>query len=147
MGGILVRYLADQGLLPELGRVVMLSPPNHGSEVVDVLKESWIFEFINGPAGQQLGTSEDSLPKQLKQANFEVGIITGNVSINPLLSWLIEGNDDGKVSIESAKLEGMRGFLVLPSSHTFIMMDQTAIDQTIYFLKYGVFDDAHLKAG
>ena len=139
MGGILVRYMAKHGLLPNIHRVVMLSPPNKGSEVVDKLGELWAFEFINGPAGQELGTGSASLPLQLGAANFEVGIITGNRSINLILSLLIDGDDDGKVSIERAKLDGMKDFLVIPASHTFIMQNLTAIEQTLYFLDHGVF--------
>lgn len=139
MGGIVVRYLAEHALVPHIGRVVMLSPPNKGSEVVDRLGKTWLFKFINGPAGQQLGTDRESLPLQLEPASFEVGIITGSRSINLILSLMIKGKDDGKVSIENAKLQGMKDFMVLPSSHPFIMKNKTAIDQTIFFLNHGVF--------
>ncbi len=139
LGGILVRYLSEQGLVPRIGRVVMLSPPNRGSEVVDKLGGNWLFRWINGPAGGELGTSESSLPATLGPPDFEVGIITGSRSINPILSMLIEGKDDGKVSIERAKLSGMNGFLVLPSAHPFIMKNETVIRQTVHFLKTGAF--------
>lgn len=142
MGGILVRYFAKHTLIPHMGRVVMLSPPNKGSEVVDTLGETWFFEFINGPAGQELGTDRASMPLQLGPADFEVGIITGSRSINLILSLMIEGNDDGKVSIERAKLEGMKDFVILPSTHPFIMKNKTAIEQTIYFLNHGVFKES-----
>lgn len=143
MGGILVRYLAEHTLIPHMGRVVMLSPPNKGSEVVDTLGETWFFEFINGPAGQELGTDSASMPSQLGPADFEVGIITGSRSINLILSLMIEGNDDGKVSIEHAKLEGMKDFIILPSTHPFIMKNKTAIEQAIHFLNHGVFKESH----
>lgn len=139
MGGVLVRYIAKYSLIPNMGRVVMLSPPNKGSEVVDKLGETWFFEFINGPAGQEIGTDCASTSLQLGPADFEVGIITGSRSINLILSLMIEGKDDGKVSIERAKLEGMKDFIVLPSTHPFIMKNKTAIEQTIYFLNHGVF--------
>ncbi len=139
MGGILVRYFAKHALISPIGRVVMLSPPNQGSEVVDALGDTWFFEFINGPAGKELGTDTGSMPLRLGPANFEVGIITGSRSINLILSLIIEGSDDGKVSVERARLEGMKDFLVLPSTHPFIMRNEKAIAQTIYFLNHGVF--------
>jgi len=139
IGGILVRYFAKHALIPHIGRVIMLSPPNQGSEVVDVLGDTWFFEFINGPAGKELGTDTGSMPLRLGPANFEVGIITGSRSINLILSLMIEGRDDGKVSVERAKLEGMKDFLVLPLAHPFIMRNEEAIAQTIYFLNHGVF--------
>ncbi|CCK78470.1 esterase/lipase family protein [Desulfobacula toluolica] len=139
MGGIVVRYLAEHALIPHIDRVVMLSPPNKGSQIVDRLGKTWLFKLVNGPAGQQLGTNSESLPLKLKPANFEVGIITGSRSINLIFSLMIKGKDDGKVSIENAKLKGMKDFMVLPSSHPFIMKNNTAIEQTIFFLNYGVF--------
>lgn len=140
MGGILVRYIATQKLKFKVGRVVMLSPPNKGSEVVDTLGGLWLFQAINGPAGLQLSTNSESMPNTLGAAQFELGIITGNQSINLILSSMIEGDDDGKVSIESAKLEGMRDFLVISATHPFIMKNKTAIEQTKYFFENAHFD-------
>lgn len=135
MGGIIVRYLATQKRPFNINRVVMLSPPNKGSEVVDTLGGLWLFKAINGPAGLQLSTRNDSLPNSLGKAEFELGIITGNRTINFILSAMIEGDDDGKVSVESAKLEGMKDFLVIKATHPFIMKNKIAIEQTKYFLK------------
>jgi triacylglycerol lipase len=139
LGGIIVRQLARTEADLKIGRVVMLSPPNHGSEVVDKLGTLSLFSFINGPAGLQLATGEDFIPRRLGPASFDVGIITGNRTVNPILSLLIPGDDDGKVSIESAKLEGMKAFCVIPSSHTFIMSNKRAIEQTLGFLAEGKF--------
>lgn len=139
MGGILVRYYLKDHELKELGRVVMLSPPNKGSEVVDKLKENPAFKWVNGPAGQELGTDEKSMPQRLGKVTFDLGVITGDRSINLILSLLIPGDDDGKVSIERAKIEGMNDFLVIHATHPFIMKNNKAILQTIHFLKYGKF--------
>ena len=139
MGGVIVRYLAVHAPELEIGRVVMLSPPNCGSEVVDALGDMWLFEYINGPAGKQLGTGDDSLPNSLGPASFDLGIITGDRSINWILSTIIDGEDDGKVSVERAKLEGMKDFIVIHSAHPFIMKNAAAIRQTLYFLEHGEF--------
>lgn len=139
MGGIVVRYLATQKLPFKINRVVMLSPPNKGSEVVDTLGELWLFKAINGPAGLQLSTRDDSLPNSLGKPDFELGIITGNRTINLILSTMIKGANDGKVSVENAKLEGMKDFLVIEATHPFIMKNKIAIEQTKYFLKKAEF--------
>jgi hypothetical protein len=140
MGGIVVRYFLRHSKMPDLGRVVMMSPPNGGSTVVDEFKDNFIFKWINGPAGRQLGTDNESIPKKLGPVNFELGIITGDRSVNPLLSLIIPGNDDGKVSVESTKVEGMKDFIVIHATHPFIMKNEQAIEKTLSFLKFGSFD-------
>lgn len=150
MGGILVRYYLEYNEIQGLGRVVMLSPPNRGSEIVDKLKDSPISEWIKIPAVHQLGTEKDSLPRSLGTPDYEVGIITGDRSISPLFSLLIPGEDDGKVSVENARLMGMKDFLVVHKAHPFIMNDETVLRQVTYFLEHGVFDresqsNIHLK--
>lgn len=140
MGGILVRYYLAHHNIDRLGNVVMLSPPNHGSEVVDRLKNFKPFQWLNGPAGNQLGTDKGSIVHQLGLPEYPVGIITGDRSINLILSLMIPGKDDGKVSIKSAQLENMTDFLVVHASHPMIMKKKTVMYQVEYFLRNKVFD-------
>jgi hypothetical protein len=144
LGGILIRYFLEHNEIEDLGRVVMLSPPNQGSEAVDGLSNIPGFDMLNGPAGDELGTDENSVPLSLGSADFEVGIITGNETVNLILSQLIPGEDDGKVSVESAKLEGMTDFLVVPHSHTFIMKSDRVIEQILCFLDKGSFEHSNV---
>ena len=147
MGGILLRYMVREGMINLPGRVVMLSPPNKGSEVVDRLGDFWLFKAVNGPAGNQLGTGQDQLPVALGPVPFELGVITGTRTINFFLSALIPGPDDGKVSVGSASVEGMADFRVLPVTHPFIMKNKTAIQQALFFLGNGRFFDPPLEKG
>src|SRR5690606_25556517 len=92
LGGILVRrYLHDHGVPASLGRVVMLAPPNGGSEIVDTLAGWRPYRWINGPAGLELGTGPEAMAVALGPApdGVEIGVTAGNRSWNPLFSALI----------------------------------------------------------
>ena len=146
LGGITLRKALTRGKPENLGRVVMLSPPNKGSKLVDKIKDWWLFGWLMGPAGQQLVTGPDSIAMQLGKADFDLGIITGNrhAFFDSLFAFMIPGVDYGKVSVEHAKLEGMGDFLVADESHPFLMNSEYVQKETIHFLKYGMFTHSSL---
>ncbi len=140
MGGILLRlYLRDQRPA-NLGRLVMIAPPNHGSEVAEKLRNNFAFRLFTGKNGRRIGTGPDSLPLSLGPIeNADLGIIAGSRSLNPLFSSWIARPSDGKVAIESTKLEGMSDHLILPISHTWLQYRTPVITQVKTFLRTGKF--------
>lgn len=143
MGGIVIRGYLARHEIPNLGRVVMLGPPNKGSELVEAMSVLPGFSRLNGPAGQAIGAAEDSVPNTIQDADAEFGVIAGNVSLNPIFSSMIEGPNDGKVSVESTRFDAMKDHIVLPVSHTFMMNDRTVADQAMHYLTKGTFDHSH----
>jgi len=139
LGGILLRQYLSENEIPELGRVVMMGPPNQGSAAVDELEDVPGFDWLNGPAGRQLGKGEESVPLALGPAEFELGVIAGNRTIDPITSSVLENPDDGRVSVEDTKLDGMADFIVVDHSHAFMMRMQRTIELTIEFLRSGSF--------
>lgn len=139
MGGVLVRSYLSQGIEAHRGRVVMLSPPGQGSEIVDAFAESGLLRKLLGPAAFQLGTGSEGIASELGPVRFELGIITGDRSLSPLGSWLIPGPDDGKVGVGRAEVEGARAFQVIHATHTFIMNRRDVADDVVHFLQHGQF--------
>ncbi len=139
LGGILVRSYFSRTEDARLGRVVMLGPPNKGSEVVDRLGGWRLFNALNGPAGSELGTGEESTPNRLGPVGFELGVIAGDRSINWINSLMIQGPDDGKVAVERTKVDGMREHIVVHTTHPFMMKNREVLRLTLTFLRTGSF--------
>ena len=141
MGGLISRYYIARHKPENLGKVVMLSPPNTGSEFADWLSEtevlSPLFKKVFGPASQQLRTDYAHIDTQI---DYPLGIIAGNMSINPLAPWVLEGEHDGIVPVERTKIEGMSDHIVIPTTHSFMMFNSDVIDQALHFIKTGRFD-------
>lgn len=140
MGGIIVRSYLQTASLPQGSRIVMLAPPNHGSEIVDKLRKFKWFKRIMGIAALQLSTDKDSVPNSLKRVSAEIGIIMGASTIDPVSSKMLPSGNDGKVTIESARLEEMSDFLLITKvSHAFIMKNKIVMQQALYFVENGAF--------
>jgi len=139
LGGLLARGVIHRHRPPNLGRVVQLAPPNQGSEVADFWKNNFLFKWIFGSAGQDLGAGEKRFNRILGPADFELGVIAGDRTWDPISSAIIEGSDDGKVSVESTKVAGLTDHIVIPATHTFIIYNKEAFNQTLHFLKNGQF--------
>ncbi|PIE41685.1 MAG: hypothetical protein CSA49_02210 [Gammaproteobacteria bacterium] len=149
LGGILFRYFlahhADSAMKQRLHRVVMLAPPNQGSQVPDQLKRWAPARWILGPVMPQLGTDADSMPNQLTALETqgfpcEIGVIAGTRSYEPWFARWLDGENDGKVAVDSTRLAGMKDFYQVKAGHTFIMDDKSVHQQIIHFLQHGQFD-------
>ena len=141
MGGIILRVAVAHGLIPaeRIHRVVMLAPPNRGSELAEVLRDQRLFQWVYGPAGQQLGTGAESAPLALPPLPFECGVIAGSRSSVPLVERVFGGPTDGRVSVARAKADGMTDFMVVHRAHSFMMWGADVLDATFAFLENGRF--------
>ena len=141
MGGLLARVIISRYRPQRLGRVVMLGTPNGGSEIADRLKNVSLYRAWFGPAGAQLVTRRDAATDALfPPVDYPVGIIAGNRSIYPIASaLLLPKPNDGRVSVENTRLEGMADHIVIASPHPWLPSHARAIEQTIAFLRNGRF--------
>jgi pimeloyl-ACP methyl ester carboxylesterase len=149
MGGIVVRaWLEDfrqRGIaLPaNLGRTVMLAPPNQGTVVAEKLAGFSPFRWFTGVNGHRLGTSAVSLPRSLgpwPADAGELGIIAGDRWFNPLFIFWFDGPNDGTVAVTHTHLAGERAHRVLPYSHTWLQWRGATLDLVSAFLRTGTFE-------
>jgi hypothetical protein len=139
LGGILVRYYLQSAKLPEGSRIVMLAPPNQGSEVADFVRPWAPYRLFMGRVGQQLGTGPDGIARRLGPIAAEVGVIAANRSLQPWFLPLLPGENDGAVSVASTRLPEMRDFIVVATNHTLVMLHPRVRRQVIHFLANGRF--------
>ncbi|MCG6966585.1 MAG: alpha/beta fold hydrolase [Chromatiaceae bacterium] len=140
LGGILVRFYLQTNALPADSRIVMLAPPNQGSEVADRTRHWPLYRWLAGRVGEQLGTGPDGIARQLGPIDAEIGVIAARHSLQPWFSAMIPGEDDGMVSVASTRLAEMRDFIVVDSSHTLMVLSHAVREQVRHFLAKGCFE-------
>jgi pimeloyl-ACP methyl ester carboxylesterase len=139
MGGLVVRqYLKEHGN-HRIHRLVMLGTPNKGAELADILRSNFAFRTIYGPAGQELITDEVGTIRSLPAPSCEFAVVAGGRNDGKGFNPLLPGDDDGTVTVESARLEGAADFLLVPKVHSFLMSDPTVIAAVRHFLDHGRF--------
>ena len=138
MGGIVLRLLARSYRPGNLGRAVMLGPPNQGSQLASGIRNTWISRWFLGPAAQEIGHLPGSVPNQIGPVDFEVGVIAGRSSFDPLRIF-VAGESDGRVSLQETKVEGMTDWISVKRSHALLMVDPSVFDQALHFIEHGGF--------
>ena len=133
LGGIITREMLPNLPHDKLGRIVMLAPPNQGSEIIDWLANYPILKRTMGPVGQQLGTGQITAPHLPE--NIDSAVIMGNSNLIPFFQKLLPTANDGIVSVERGKVEGMNEFHIIDADHTFIASDPRVMKMTLEFLK------------
>lgn len=138
LGGIVLRSLLTESPSWEPGRLVMLAPPNQGSEIVDWAKGHPLIHRFLGPAGRTLGS--DGIPGSLPALppDIDAAVIMGNRSLIGFFRTLLDSDNDGIVSAPKGRIEGLKGFTVVDADHTFIQVHPEVIRLSMEFLRSGV---------
>ncbi|GLS42067.1 esterase/lipase family protein [Methylobacterium brachythecii] len=141
MGGLVARALITRHRPVRLGRVVMLAPPNGGSEVADALHRLRLYRSFFGPAGAQLVTRQsEGLVRLLGPVDYPLGVIAADRSLYPLESWLLlPGPNDGRVTVARTRVPGMSAHLTLHTTHVSMMWNRRVIREALHFVREGRF--------
>ena len=140
MGGIITRHYLSENKLSNLGNVILITTPNNGSELVASIENNPAFAWtLIGPATREL-VPESKLLQALPSPDYNTGIITASKSINPVTSiFLLEGANDGTLTIESMKLRNTKDTINLETTHTMVLTHPDIGIQIESFLKNGEF--------
>ncbi|HOO71362.1 MAG TPA: alpha/beta hydrolase [Spirochaetota bacterium] len=139
LGSVVLRYYLKGHVVENMGRVVMLAPPGSGSSAADFYMDVSLVRLFLGPALEQIGTGKKSIIPALGPLNVDTGVIAGTSTIDPFTSLIIPGEDDGRVSVEEARIDNMKDYITVSGSHTFIMDSAEVMEQTCHFLQNGSF--------
>ena len=141
IGGLVARALLTRRRPENLGRVVMLGPPNGGSEVADALCRLGAYRRFFGPAGAQLTTErEEALRDLLGSVDYPLGVIAGNRTVYFLESWLmLPGPNDGRVTVERTRVPGMSDHVTIHATHAMMMWNREVIAEALHFVRHGRF--------
>jgi hypothetical protein len=157
MGNIVVRKFlnamesldASQRPAVTFQRMVMISPPNHGAEMADMLTsnalERRLAEKFVGEPAKQLAPRKGwlELEPQLATPNFQFGIIAGGRGDDEGFLDAVPGDDDGLLSVETAKLTGAADFVqVVSGLHQLMPRYEATRTATLTFLRHGYFTTA-----
>jgi len=137
MGGLVVRNWMRNHSDPRVQRLVMIGTPNKGAEMADRLQSWKVYQLILGPAGQQLISGKKGAISQLPVPEIEFAIIAGGRGTPEGYNLLIPGDDDGTVTIDSARLEGASDFICLPVLHSLLPLNTQVINSADRFLRTG----------
>jgi pimeloyl-ACP methyl ester carboxylesterase len=146
LGGIVARQIGPA--LDSRG-LVMLAPPNQGSQVAAALARQPWFRWIVGPAGGELGATEAALDWPAPPAPFAVIAGTGGASIGNAPSWMIRAlrllppgaPNDGTLAVAETTLPEMRAYAEVPAGHTSLMNHPRTRALVVRFLAHGDFAD------
>ena len=130
---------------PRIRRIVMLGPPNQGSEMAAAIKNNLIFRTVAGSCGDELASGWKDLEAKLATPNVEFGIIAGAQDDESLSNPFVAGNDDLTVSVEETKLLGATDFLMAPLVHGTMMNQPSVLEATARFFKEGYFVSAEKR--
>ena len=140
LGGLLIRAYLGRHRPENLGRVVLLGAPNKGSELAD--RDESVPDTIlamAGPTAKALRTGPDGFPASLPAPDYPVGVIAGTRDNAVSNQWLPVPND-GMVSVDSARLEGMTDFIAFDVSHWELRSEPDVTVQVAAFLLHGRFE-------
>lgn len=142
LGNLVVRRWLALAAADDLARtraLVMLGPPNQGSDLARMIARVWPLADQAEGAARDLGLDWQRVAPTLAQPNCPCGIVAGGRGDDLGYSSLLPGDDDAVVRVEETRLSGASDFLLLPVHHAAMMRHEAVQRATVEFLERGRF--------
>lgn len=140
MGGVVARYIIEHIKPVNFGKLVLIASPVGGSEIANLIRDFSFTRKFFGPAVEDLATDSDVIKRLKSRVNYDVGVISGNISLNFITSFfLISGESDGTVSLESTKVSGMKDHQIMPYPHFMMIRNSKVPKFLVNFLSCSKF--------
>jgi len=148
LGNLVVRRwmgLAAADDLARVGRMVMLGPPNQGSDLARMASRIWGLASLTEGASRDLVVDWPRVAPSLAVPACDFGIVAGGRGDDTGYSLLLEGDDDAVVRVAETQLPGARDFVIVPVHHAAMMKDTAVQRATVEFLETGRFPTPHIQ--
>lgn len=133
MGGLVLRSAMNHPDCPmeaKIGKAVLLATPNQGASWGRFLEQFFLVKKIaKNKSALQLMTEANFDHLGQFPSSIEVMVIAGNFSLNPL----INGDNDGLVSVDETVLHTPHKHVVLFVTHEGILISKHALDHVQLF--------------
>jgi hypothetical protein len=142
MGGLVVRsmyqYKDKMTTFPFVFRIVMLAPPNKGSQIAEI-PFGPVAKKVLGPNLNHMKTYPDAYVHKLPVPTAEVGIIAGARGRKPWYNPLLKEDNDGTVGLSSVYLGAERDVVIIHATHTTMPLRPSVVKLVLRFMKMGSF--------
>jgi alpha-beta hydrolase superfamily lysophospholipase len=140
LGNLVVRRwmaLATADDLARAHRMVMLGPPNQGSDLARMAGAIRGLATRAEGAARDLAVDWDAVAPRLAVPSCDFAIVAGGRGDEEGYSPLLSGDDDAVVRVAETRLPGAAGFLVVPVHHAAMMRHEGVQRATAAFLATG----------
>ncbi len=144
LGGLIIRRMMVTHRPTNLGRVVTVGTPHHGSALSNFTRRIGLERALLGQMGDLLCVGRPAeVEALLGKVDYPLGSIAGNrPGWQAVFGFCFTETHDGKVTISSSKVAGMTGHIIVPFGHDQMVSKAEVHRQIIAFLREASFDDA-----
>lgn len=135
LGGIVAREILSRSLDwngATADKLIMMGTPNKGAQIAEFLNRIKAYQFISGQSGQDVRPTQKL--KNMTEPSIPTLIIAGGLGNDIGFNPLLEGDNDGIVTVAETRLDAPHEFKLVKMIHATIMDHKGSIKAMLDFL-------------